>query len=125
MGEVEAPQHDRLHGAEDRGRGTDAEGEGQDGHGGEPRRARELAQGEARVLHRLRDVFDRADLFFSLFSQHGALLPDLVEIAETPSRFFARGGGAEAARGQLARTHLQVERQLVVDLALDARPSEE
>src|SRR5512133_3239711 len=40
-------------------------------------------------------------------------------VAEAPSRFLARGLGGETEAAQLLLAHGEVERQLVVDLALE------
>ena len=114
-----------MYDAEDRRRGADADRERQRGDGGEPGHAGELAQRIPRVLHELVNPFGTAHISLPSLANAAAGGVDSLDVAEATDGFRARELGVEAAGDVLARAHLDVERELRVDLVSDARLPDE
>ena len=110
------PHQDRVDDREDRRAGADAEREGEDGDGREPRRAAEEPQPVARVLP---EAFERAPapLCARRFLDQGLV----AQLAPRGGLGFVRGFAAGHA---LANRHREVSGDLVVQFEL-AAPAEE
>jgi hypothetical protein len=110
------PQQEPIDDAEHRDVRADAQCERDHGGKRETRRAAERAQGESQVL---------ADAVEQLHA-HGVLLPSLgelpavvagiVQVAEESECLAPRGVGRPSIRDQLTCPHLEVKRELIVDL---------
>ncbi len=117
MGVGQGLQQDALQHAEDDGVGADAERQGQHRHRGRARVPRQRPQAVAGVLH---EVLEQADL-----PGVAALLLDPPDAAERPARRQA-GLLGRHPRGQvLVDLALEMEAELVAQLAVDALALEE
>jgi len=102
--------------AEDRRRRADADRQRKRGDGGEARHTSELAERVARILHELVDPFCTAHIALPSLADTATGVVDSLNVAEPADSFRAGELGVEAARDVLARAHLDVERELRVDL---------
>src|SRR5512132_4034528 len=118
-------QDDGVHDAEDGGRRPDPDGECQRSDCGETGHARELTQRIATVLHDFMYPFSSAHVALPPLADAAAGVVDSLDVAEATDGLRTRQLGVEAARDVLARAHLDVERQLGVDLVGDARLPDE
>ena len=115
FGVGERRQQNRVSDAEDRRRRADAERQREQRGRGEAGRPAEPAEGVSKVLLEGVDDGQAAAIAVSLLH--------LVDAAEVAAGGQAGGLGAHPLRLVLARLHLQVERHLVVEVLLLARPA--
>jgi hypothetical protein len=114
-------QHDGVERAEDRCRPADAEGERQDGNGGEAAVLEQLPRRERQVLPQLCDVLSPFHVFISSMPERTKRGSHAPQIAESPLGFTSRRRRIESAFDVLARPHLEMEGDLLVDFVVEAR----
>src|SRR5262249_30606620 len=102
-------------------RGPDPEREGQDREEREARAPRHLPAGVGEVLADVAPPLAPGEVAVASLGDPPALPPRVFEVAELAERLLPRALGIEAALHVLARAHLEVERQLVVHLAVGRR----
>ena len=118
------PEHDGVDEAEDGGGAANPEREREDRDGGKPAMGQQLADSESNVAKALVHVLAalHAALRFPAKLAAGAIGGS--QIAEAPKRFGTGFGRRPSAIDVFAGSHLQMERELLVDVAVDARPEQ-
>ena len=95
-----------------------------DRHQREGRRALHLAKRKPHVVAQFFEPQGETHLTISLSAQAGHLLFEACHIAEALDRLFASRVRIHSAIDELAGTHLDVQRELLVDFLIDRDPPE-
>ena len=115
--ERQRPEQQRVHQAEDRGVGADADGEDQDGDDGEAGVAAQRAEGVAQVVQER--VHVRNSPGVAVEEARG------LDAAQCQHGLAPRLFGAQAAPAMVFGGHLEMARQLLFEIAIEAVAADE
>jgi hypothetical protein len=122
--EGQRPEQGRIDEREDRAVGADAERQGQRGDQREARRVPQLPERGFQIVPELVDPEAHAHLAVSLSAKASHRLLEGGDIAQSTDRDLAGGLRIHAARDELARAVLDVQREFFVDLLIDREAPE-
>jgi hypothetical protein len=119
IGDRQRTEHHRVHRAENRRRPADAERERDDRDGREGPMLQELPTRKHDVLNELAHVFRSLHVVIPPSAQRAERRAHPLDVAEAALGFASRRVGVHAGRDQIARPHLDVERDLVAHFLAD------